>query len=171
MSDTVLPHESPASAAPEASAADLRRARIENLLGLVTPVTNLGMRHVAPPDLRWFGVGAGVVLHAFAAVAWWKGAYPLVAVAVAVNAALVLSGLVNPRFPEIPGRLWISFGTLLGKVMAYPLFGLLYFLVVTPTAVLVRLFVGDPLRRKAPPQATYWIDREPAPKERFERQF
>jgi hypothetical protein len=71
----------------------------------------------------------------------------------------------------VPGRLWIGFGMLLGKVVAVPLFAVLYYLVVTPTAVLVRLFVGDPLKRRAPPQASYWIDRDPVPPERFERQF
>jgi saxitoxin biosynthesis operon SxtJ-like protein len=170
MSDTAVP-EAERAAAPAATAADLRRARAANLLGLVTPLANLGMLRLAPPDLRWFGVGAGCVLTGAAALAWCKGHFVLAVCAAAAHVALVLAGLVNPRLPEVPGRLWIGFGTLLGKVVAVPLFAALYFLVVSPTAVLVRLCAGDPLKRKAPPQESYWIDRDPVPPERFERQF
>jgi hypothetical protein len=170
MTDTFVPAPE-RETAPEAAPADLGRARVLNLLGLVTPLANLGMLRVAPPDLRWFGVGAGVVLSAFAALSWWRGNLWLAGAAAAAHVALVLIGLVNPRLPEVPGRLWIGFGMALGKVMTVPLFAILYFLVVTPTAMLVRLFVGDPLKRRAPPQASYWIDRAPVPPERFERQF
>ena len=38
-------------------------------------------------------------------------------------------------------------------------------------ALLARLCGSDPLRRKGPPPASYWQRREPAAKERFERQF
>lgn len=152
-------------------AASLASARKLNLLGLVTPVANLGMIRTAPRDVRWFGVGAGVVLLALAAWAWHRGHAAVAVVALAAHAALVLAGLVNPRFPELPGRAWIRFGLLLGHVMSYPIFALLYWLAVTPMALLVRLFGSDPLRRRAPPAESYWIVREPAPKERFERQF
>ena len=170
MTDTVLP-EAERTTAPAAAEGDVARARVENLLGLVTPISNLGMRRLAPPDLRWFGVGAGVVLWGLTLYASRRGNLWLAGAAAALHFALVLAGLVNPRLPEVPGRLWIRFGMAMGKVMAYPLFGVLYFLVVAPTAVLVRMFVGDPLKRKAPKQDTYWQDRKPGTKERFERQF
>lgn len=170
MSDTAVP-EAERTAAPEATAADIGRARIANLLGLVGPVANLGMLRLAPPDLRWFGVGAGFVLTGAATFAVWKGNFWFASAFMAAHVTLVLMGLLNPRLPEVPARLWIGFGMLLGKVVAVPLFAGLYYLVVTPTAVLVRLTVGDPLRRKAPPQESYWIDRPPVPPERFERQF
>jgi len=172
MSDTVverLPSRDAASGEP--SREDLSRARVMNLLGLVTPIANLGMTRTAPRDLRWIGVGAGIVLWVAAWLAWRAGHVTLAASFAAAHFALVLVGLVNPRLPEGPARLWTKFGETLGKVMVFPIFGLLYYLVVTPTALLVRLFGTDPLRRKAPPQESYWIVREPAAKERFERMF
>lgn len=146
-------------------------ARVLNLAGLVSPVANLGMTRTAPADLRWFGVGAGVVLCGGAAVAWRGGHETAAAILVAAHYALVLTGLLNPHIPEAVGRAWTSFGHALGKVMSYPIFAALYFLVLTPTALLVRLFSGDPLKRRAPRAESYWVDRKASPRERFERQF
>lgn len=172
MSDTVV-ERLPAAHAEGGGATSeaIARARLLNLLGLVTPVANLGMTRTAPPDLRWFGVGAGVVLLGAAFLAH-RGGHVTVAVSfAAAHAALVLIGLVNPRLPELPGRWWTRFGETIGKLMAYPIFAFIYYVAVTPTALLVRLFGTDPLRRKAPPQGSYWVARKPVPKEQFERQF
>ena len=170
MSDVTIPKDRVADG-PRVADADLGRARLENLLGLVTPVANLGMRHTAARELRWFGVGAGVVLLAATWVLGRQGRLELAGAAAAAHAALVLAGLVNPRFPEAAGRLWLRFGETLGRWMAVPIFALLYFLAVTPTALLVRLLGKDPLRRSAPRAESYWVKRHPAPPERFERQF
>lgn len=171
MSDTTF---EPAAHAPDTGrddATSVAAARKLNLLGLATPAANLGMLRTAPRDLRWFGVGAGVVLLALAAFAWTRGHAAVAVCAAAAHAALVLAGLVNPRFPELPGRAWIGFGLLLGRFMSWPIFALLYWVAVTPMALLVRLFGADPLRRRAAPAESWWIVREPSPKERFERQF
>lgn len=149
----------------------LAGARLLNLAGLVSPVANLGMTRTAPADLRWFGVGAGVLLCGAATVAWRGGHVATAASLIALHLALVLAGLVNPLLPEIAGRAWIALGRALGHAMSYPIFAALYFLVLTPTAVLVRLFSGDPLRRSAPRAGTYWVEREAMPRDRFERQF
>lgn len=171
MSDILVPEAPKENLAPADAAAASGRARAWNLLGLVTPVANLGMRLTAPAELRWFGVGAGVILLG-AAVWCWRAGHAGTATALAgAHVLLVLAGLVNPRFPEIPGALWIWFGKALGRWMAYPIFALLYFAVVTPTALLVRILGKDPIGRRAAPAESYWIRRDPAPKERFERQF
>jgi hypothetical protein len=147
------------------------RARVLNLVGLVSPIANLGMTRTAPADLRWFGVGAGVLLCGAAVMAWRSGHVATAASLAALHLALVLAGLVNPRLPEIAGRAWIAFGRGVGHLMSYPIFAALYFLVLTPTAVLVRLFSGDPLKRSAPRADSYWTERAAMPRERFERQF
>lgn len=172
MTDTVVPHEDAAAPAAGPDAAALRRARLLNLPGLVVPfLANLGMRETAPSELRWFGVGAGVVLTGAAAWAWSRGNLWPAASCAAAHAALVLAGLVNPRLPEVPARAWLAFGKALGRWMAYPIFTLLYFVAVTPTALLVRVLGKDPLARRGPPASSYWVRRKPSPKERFERQF
>jgi hypothetical protein len=171
MSDTAVPERVRDSDDGRDDAASLRRARLHNLLGFVPPLANLGMRLTASAELRWFGVGAGVALTALAVWAFRAGHALLSASAGAAYVALVLAGLVNPRLPEVPGRVWISFGKALGRWTALPVFALLYFVAVTPTALLVRLLGKDPIRRANRPAESYWVPREPSPKERFERQF
>jgi Saxitoxin biosynthesis operon protein SxtJ len=156
---------------PDTSPKALWFARGVNLFGLVSPAANLGLVWVAPKDKRWFGLGAGIVCAAL--VVWGVNSDIrwLVTASLAVHYALVVIGLLNPLWVSGVAKLWLHFGEAIGKVMAYPLFGVVYFLVVTPTGVLLRAFGKDPLARKAPPSETYWTPHGPVAKERYERQF
>jgi len=149
----------------------MQKARLLNLLGLVSPAANLGMVRVSPKELRYVGLVFGVALWAAAFWGWWQSVTWLIYAALGAHAALVLLGLLNPHWPEGPARAWVGFGKLLGVIFAVPMFTLLYVLVVTPTALLVRLFGKDPLDRGAEPAESYWQDHAPHPRERFERQF
>jgi hypothetical protein len=57
---------------------------------------------------------------------------------------------------------WAKIGILMGRVVSPVVSGLLFFGVVTPTGLLLRLLGKDPLRL-APdrPASTYWIERRP----------
>jgi hypothetical protein len=166
-------HAAPAAEEPRPAPtrAELARARLLNLLGLVSPVANLGLVRLAPPDLRWFGVGAGVVCAGVAVWAHLTGRPTVLWAALGLHYALVLLGLAHPRLVEWPGRAWIAFGRLLGRVMIYPIFALIYYLAVTPTALAMRVCGKDPLRRRAPPEGSYWVKRKPVGRERYHRQF
>jgi carbamoyltransferase len=160
----------PRVAEPQPAAGALARARLWNLLGLVSPFANLGMRIVSPADQRWFGCGAGILL--IGATIWALRAEQVAAAGVfaTVHVALVVAGIVHPRLPEVAGRAWIRLGTTVGRVVAVPVLSLVYLLVVTPTALLVRLTGSDPLAREAPRTGSWWLPRRPSPPERFERQ-
>jgi hypothetical protein len=55
--------------------------------------------------------------------------------------------------------LWIKFGILLGKIISPIVMGLVFFFVVTPIGILVRILKKDVmgLKRGA---SSYWINRE-----------
>jgi len=92
----------------------------------------------------------------------------------AVGAAFLLVAFVRPALLGPLNRLWTRFGMLLHRVTNPLIMGLVFYLAVTPTALILRLAGKDPLRRRIEPNAkTYWIDREPpgpAP-ETMKRQF
>jgi len=158
----------------EPTSFDFWLSRGLNLFGLVSPVANLGMVQWSPKDMRWVGVGAGVFAALVMAYGSWRGdetGLTLAWIAACVHYTLVVLGLLHPKLPELPFRAWMKFGEWLGKVMAVPIFSLMYFLAVTPTALAVRMFGKNPLGLNDPPQDTYWVDREPVAKERYERQF
>ena len=81
-----------------------------------------------------------------------------------VSAALFL--VVAIARPSILGplnRAWAKFGLLLGQVFNPLLLGVVFFLVVTPIAVIVRLWGKDSLHLKSKSDLeSYWIDRSPA---------
>ena len=80
-----------------------------------------------------------------------------------VSAALFL--VVAIARPSILGplnRAWAKFGLLLGQVFNPLLLGVVFFLVITPIAVIRRLLGKDSLRLKSKPSLeSYWIDRNP----------
>jgi hypothetical protein len=84
---------------------------------------------------------------------WWG-----LGVAGAFLAAAVLyPGVLHPL-----NRLWTAFGLLLHKVVNPLVMGLLFFLVVTPTALLMRVFGKRPLDLGFEKEReSYWIDRDP----------
>ena len=81
-----------------------------------------------------------------------------------VSAALFL--VVAIARPSILGplnRAWAKFGLLLGQVFNPILLGVVFFLVVTPMAVIRRLLDKDSLNLKFKSDLkSYWIDRSPA---------
>ena len=67
--------------------------------------------------------------------------------------------ITKPNLFTYLNRLWIKFGMLLGKIISPIVMGLVFFFVVTPIGILVRVLKKDVmgLKRGAP---SYWINRE-----------
>lgn len=72
-------------------------------------------------------------------------------------AAMLAPGLLGPL-----NRLWLKLGLVLHKVVTPIVMALLFYAVVTPMGVAMRLMGKDPMRLKRDPAAkTYWIERKP----------
>lgn len=104
----------------------------------------------------------------FAAVFTFIGLWPLVAGngvrwwALPVVAAFGVTALVRPGLLGPLNRLWFKFGLLLNQVVSPVIMALLFFLIITPMAFIIRLKGKDPLRLKYDPKArSYWILRTP----------
>jgi hypothetical protein len=84
---------------------------------------------------------------------WW---------ALGIAAVFLLAALVIPKTLAALNRAWMRFGLLLHKIVNPMIMGLVFFLTVTPTALIMRALGKDPLRRRLDKEATtYWIDRDP----------
>ncbi len=155
----------------EPTSGDLWGARMLNVFGLVSPLANLGMVQVSRPDMRWTGVLIGIVLSLIGGIAWASDIEWLRTLAFGCHYALVVAGLLHPRWPEAALSVWTRFGELIGKIMSVPMFSLIFYIAVTPVALVMRLFGKDPLDRKAAASESYWTKRESLPTERFHRQY
>tara|TARA_B100001250_G_scaffold394298_1_gene398021 strand:+ start:493 stop:879 length:387 start_codon:yes stop_codon:yes gene_type:complete len=79
-------------------------------------------------------------------------------------------GLINSNFLTPLNILWFKFGMLLGKVVSPLILGFIFFIVVTPTGILVRFFKKDLLNLKFNSKKSYWIEKS-GPKSKMKNQF
>jgi len=72
----------------------------------------------------------------------------------------LILGLLNSNILLPLNKLWFKFGILLGSIVAPIVMGIVYFLVVTPTGIIMRMFRKDLLNLKKNNKNTYWIDKD-----------
>jgi hypothetical protein len=78
---------------------------------------------------------------------------------VVLSLVFLIITIIRPNLFTFLNKLWIQFGILLGKIISPIVMGLVFFFVVTPIGILVRVLKKDVmgLKRGA---STYWINRE-----------
>jgi hypothetical protein len=91
----------------------------------------------------------------------------------AVGALAAVIGLVHPRANRFlyVGLTLVAFP--IGFVLSYVILTTLFFVIIAPIGVLMRLLGHDPMHRTLDPDAeSYWVPAEPAPaRERYFKQF
>lgn len=116
---------------------------------------------VAIGSERSFGLVFATVFAVVALLPLLDGAGPR-PWALGIAAAFLAAALLRPSLLAPANRAWFRLGMLLGAVVTPVVMALVFFLAVTPTALLLRLFGKDPLNRRFDPAApSYWIARDP----------
>ena len=82
----------------------------------------------------------------------------------------LILGLINSIILTPLNRLWFKFGIFLGKIASPIILGIIFFLVVTPTGLLLRLFGKDVINLKYNNNNSYWI-KKTGPKSKMKDQF
>ena len=72
----------------------------------------------------------------------------------------LILGLLNSKLLTPFNKLWIKFGEFLGKIISPIVMGIVYFFVVTPIGIFMRLNKKDLLKLKFSENSSYWIKRE-----------
>jgi len=68
-------------------------------------------------------------------------------------------GLLNSKILKPIKDSWIKFGEILGKFIAPIIMGAVFFIILTPTGLLLRMFGKDLLKTKYSKDSSYWIHR------------
>ena len=71
----------------------------------------------------------------------------------------LLLGIVNSKFLTPLNLVWMKFGELLGKIVSPIVLGFIFFLVITPIGLFMKLIGKDLLKTKLSKDKTYWIKR------------
>tara|TARA_B100000767_G_C19683177_1_gene500523 strand:- start:187 stop:564 length:378 start_codon:yes stop_codon:yes gene_type:complete len=77
-----------------------------------------------------------------------------------VSFIFIFFALLVPRYLKTLNILWTKFGFLLGKIIAPIIMMIIFFLIVTPIGLIMRLSQKDILKlKKDKNSSTYWINR------------
>jgi hypothetical protein len=80
---------------------------------------------------------------------------------VVIASSFLLVSIFTPQFLTPLNKIWYYFGILLGRIASPVVLGLIFFLIITPIALVIRLQGRDNLRLKKKSVQTYWVDRSP----------
>ena len=87
-----------------------------------------------------------------------------------VSFIFLVLGLMNSKILSPLNLLWLKFGILLGKIVSPVVMGIIFFLVVTPISIILKIFGKDVLNLKFNNNKTYWIVKD-GPKSNMKKQF
>tara|TARA_B100000579_G_C22595429_1_gene740114 strand:+ start:96 stop:479 length:384 start_codon:yes stop_codon:yes gene_type:complete len=104
------------------------------------------------------------------------GLYPLIIGgeiriwSVIISSIFLLLGLLNSKILSPLNKIWFRFGIFLGKIISPLIMIIIFFLVVTPIGLIIRLFGKDVLNLKYNNNQSYWIEKK-GPKSKMKNQF
>ena len=90
--------------------------------------------------------------------------------ALIISVIFLILGLLKSKLLSPLNKLWFKFGIFLGKIISPIIMGIIFFLVVTPTGIIMRLLGKDLLNLKYNKEKSYWIEKN-GPKSKMKNQF
>ena len=87
-----------------------------------------------------------------------------------VSFIFLVLGLMNSKILSPLNLLWFKFGILIGKIVSPVVMSIIFFLVVTPISILLKIFGKDVLNLKFNNNKSYWIEKN-GPKSNMKKQF
>ena len=77
----------------------------------------------------------------------------------AISIVFLILGLINSKILTPLNKIWFKFGILLGNVVGPIVMGIIFFLIVTPTSIIMKLLGKDLLNLKKNNNNSYWIEK------------
>jgi hypothetical protein len=90
--------------------------------------------------------------------------------ALVISLLFLILGILNSTVLTPLNLIWFKFGIFLGKIISPLVMGIIFFLVVTPIGLILRLCGKDVLNLKKNKKETYWINK-PTTKNDMKKQF
>ena len=138
-------------------------------------ITNQYLNRHNKKQLRQFGLMVGGVLILIGLWTLYQGKHePARLILWSIGGLLIITGSIVPTLLRPAYWLWMKLAHLLGWVNTRLLLGIIFFVIITPMAIVMKVLGRDALNRKINKDAdSYWIPRPPieSVKEHCERQF
>ena len=120
-------------------------------------------------DLRKFGLALGIFFAFFGGIFWWRAkGHPFL---FGLSGFFIFFGILFPVVLKPVQKIWMTAALLMGWVMTRVILCALFYLVVAPLGLIIRLSGKDLLGLKKGNRATYWLDHPLREKSSYENQF
>lgn len=133
-------------------------------------MTNSSSTEFTATDGRKFGIPVGIAFLLLAGLLFWRDKETLWRIAASLGGALMLAGALIPAYLGPVYRGWMKMALAISKVTTPIFMGIVYFLVLTPTGLLMRLFGKKPIRHE-PENGSFWKSTQASTQEGLRRQF
>ena len=87
-----------------------------------------------------------------------------------ISLFFLILGSINSKILTPLNKIWFKFGILLGRIVSPVIMGVIFFFVVTPIALIMRIIGKDLLNLKFNKDKSYWIEKT-GPKSKMKNQF
>ena len=117
-------------------------------------------RDIVLPSNRRFGLLIAAVAGCITAYFAYAGQQATAVPIGAIGAASLLAAVAKPDLLLPFNKAWMTLGLFLGRIVSPLVLGLIFYGLITPVAVVLRLAGRDELRLKRPPTGSFWRIRE-----------
>ena len=76
-----------------------------------------------------------------------------------ISVIFLILGILNSKVLTPLNKLWFKFGILLGTIVSPIVMGIIFFIVVTPISLIMKILGKDILNLKKNKNRSYWIDK------------
>jgi hypothetical protein len=87
-----------------------------------------------------------------------------------ISSIFLILGLLDSKILYPLNKIWFKFGILLGKIVSPLVMGIIFFIVVTPIGLLMKLLKKDLLNLKFNKHNSYWVEKRET-KSKMKNQF
>ena len=117
------------------------------------------MKKNIQPSNRNFGIVFSIV---FLIIAIWPilNQNEIRIWSIIISLIFLILGFINSKFLSPLNKAWFKFGLILGSVIAPIVMGIVFFLVVTPTGLIMKALGKDILALKKNKNNTYWLEKD-----------
>ena len=113
---------------------------------------------LTPAEGRKFALTVGAAFAVLAGITWWRDHSLLMQIFAGLAAALIVAGIVIPGQLGPVYRGWMKLALLISKVTTPIFLGIVFFLVIGPAGLIMRLLGKNPLHHK-PEKGSLWLSR------------
>ena len=79
---------------------------------------------------------------------------------IVISLIFLILGILNSKTLTPFNKVWFRFGIFLGNFISPIIMGIVFFLVVTPTGLIMKLFRKDLINLRKNNSSTYWIEKK-----------